>query len=57
MSRISVCNSGRYDARVRVILLDWAVRYFELTVQHFDMLEDAVVTDIMGTDKRPKTKE
>ncbi|KAK4018779.1 hypothetical protein OUZ56_000821 [Daphnia magna] len=34
---------GNYDARIRVILYEWATQLFGLSVEHFEMLEDAVV--------------
>ncbi|EFX72133.1 hypothetical protein DAPPUDRAFT_326548 [Daphnia pulex] len=34
---------GHYDARIRVILHEWATQLFGLSVEHFEMLEDAIV--------------
>ncbi|XP_046446039.1 transmembrane and coiled-coil domain-containing protein 4-like [Daphnia pulex] len=34
---------GNYDARIRVILHEWATQLFGLSVEHFEMLEDAIV--------------
>lgn len=38
--------TGRYDARIRVILYIWATRLFGLKVEHFEMLEDAVIVQV-----------
>jgi hypothetical protein len=46
---------GNYDARIRVILHDWAIQLFGLSVEHFEMLEDAIVLRVERGNVKPKS--
>lgn len=48
---------GRYDSRVRVILHSWATQLFGLTVEHFEMLEDAIVVRVKSAAGCAKTPQ
>ena len=48
---------GTYDARVRVILHSWATDLFGLTIEHFEMLEDAIIIRLKNSSGYTKTPE
>jgi hypothetical protein len=48
---------GNYDARIRVILHDWATKLFGLSIEHFEMLEDAIVLRVEHGNVRQKSPQ
>lgn len=52
-----VCTPGNYDARIRVILHDWATQLFGLSVEHFEMLEDAIVQKVTNLSSGSKSPQ